>query len=70
LAAVSNIYRWDPTGETWQAMPSNLDEEQKAMVAPVTTLGTYALLAPPGSWMESLPYGVFLPIILKNSEGA
>ena len=64
------IYRWDPTSETWQAISGNLDEEQKAMVAPVTTLGTYGLLAPPGSWMEPLPYGVFLPIILKNSEGA
>ena len=62
------IYRWDPTGETWQAVSGDLDEEQKAIVASVTTLGTYALLAPPGSWMKPLPYGIFLPVILKDAE--
>jgi len=62
------IYRWDPISETWQEVPGSLDEEQKAMVASVTTLGTYALLAPPGPWMEPLPNEVFLPIVIKNSE--
>jgi len=40
-----------------------LDEEQRVIVAPVTALGTYALLAPPGPWMRNL---VFLPLILKR----
>jgi hypothetical protein len=33
------------------------------MTAPVTTMGTYALLAPPGPWMRNL---VFLPLVLKG----
>jgi len=57
------LYRWDPNGGTWQAVPAGLDEERRAMVAPVTTLGTYALLASPGSWMWS--HTIFLPVILK-----
>ena len=57
------LYRWDPNGGTWQAVPASLDEERRAMVAPVTTLGTYALLASPGSWMWS--HTIFLPVILK-----
>jgi len=44
------LYRWDPNNETWQAVPGSLDEEQKAMIAAVTTLGTYALMSPPGPW--------------------
>jgi hypothetical protein len=36
-------------------------------VAPVTTLGTYALLAPPGPWMGSLQ-DLFLPLVLKGFE--
>jgi hypothetical protein len=57
------IRRWDPTSETWQAVAGSLDEEHRAMVASVTTLGTYALLAPPGSWKPSQN---FLPLILKE----
>jgi len=56
------IYRWDPIGETWQAVPGSLDEEQKAMVAPVTTLGTYALLA-----SEPSHHVIFLPVVPKNA---
>jgi N-acetylneuraminic acid mutarotase len=59
------IYRWDPSDGTWQEIGGSLDEEQKAMVAPVTTLGTYALLAPPSEWE---PSRVFLPIILKGAR--
>ena len=44
------IYHWDPNTEEWQAVPGSLDEEQKAMVAAVTTLGTYALLASPACY--------------------
>jgi len=57
------LYRWDPRGERWQAVEGELDEEQRVIVAPVTALGTYALLAPPGPWMRNL---VFLPLILKR----
>jgi hypothetical protein len=57
------IYRWNPIGETWQAVPASLDEGQRVMAAPVTALGTYALLAPPGPWMRNL---VFLPLVLKG----
>jgi hypothetical protein len=60
------IYRWNPVSETWQAVPGELDEGRKAMAAPVTTLGTYALLASPGSW--TWPNAVFLPVVLRNSE--
>ena len=61
------VYRWDPNGEVWQVVPGRLDEEQKALVATVTALGTYALLAPEGSWIEPLPNTVFLPLILKGT---
>jgi len=56
-------YRWDPDGKRWQAVEGELDEEQRVMVAPVDTLGAYALLAPPGLWMCN---HVFLPLILKG----
>jgi hypothetical protein len=58
------IYRWNPVSQVWQAVPGNLDEDRKAMVASVTILGTYALLASPGSWSEPTQR-VFLPIIIK-----
>jgi hypothetical protein len=61
-----DIYRWDPNEETWQAVAGELDEGQRALVAPVTALGTYALLAPPGPWNEPPRNFVFLPIILKG----
>ncbi len=62
------IYRWDPNSETWQVVPGSLDEEQRAMVASVTNLGTYALLAPPGPWTEPPQAVIFLPIILKRVQ--
>ena len=62
------IYRWNPVSEAWQAVPGEIDKQQKAIVAPVTTLGTYALLSPPGSWMDQLPNAIFLPIILRDCD--
>jgi hypothetical protein len=58
-----DIYRWNPSDKRWQRVPGSIQEEQRAMVAAVTTLGTYALLAPPGE----VPRGerVYLPLILK-----
>jgi hypothetical protein len=57
------IYRWNPSSERWQWVPGSLDKEQRALVASVTTLGTYALLMPatgqPVRWQS------FLPLILK-----
>jgi hypothetical protein len=59
------IYRWDSGSQVWQIVPnSSLNEEHQAVVAPVTNLGMYALLAPPGSWNQG-PSNVFLPVILK-----
>jgi YVTN family beta-propeller protein len=58
------IYRWDPNSEMWQVVPGSLDEEQKAVVTTVMTLGTYALMAPPGPWVDV----IFLPLILKGSS--
>jgi hypothetical protein len=55
------IYRWDPNSATWQAVPGSLDEGQKAVVAPVRILGTYALLAPQPS-----STGIYLPIIIRD----
>lgn len=40
------IYRWDPNRQSWAEVPGRLDEEHQALVAPVTTLGTYALMMP------------------------
>ncbi|MFQ5855936.1 MAG: FG-GAP repeat domain-containing protein [Anaerolineae bacterium] len=57
------VYRWDPSSERWWLVPGTLDEEQRAMVASVRALGTYALLAPAGPWIE--PSQVFLPLVLK-----
>jgi hypothetical protein len=61
------IYRWDPVSETWLAVPGALDADHQAMTAPVTILGTYALLALPGPWNGSSPEIIFLPIIQKES---
>jgi hypothetical protein len=58
-AAGLGIYRWEPNSQTWQAVPGRLDAEHRTMVAPITLLGTYALLAPP------VPETIFLPIIPK-----
>jgi hypothetical protein len=38
------IYRWNPNTATWQAVPGSLDQEHRTLAAPVTALGTYALL--------------------------
>jgi len=59
------IYRWEPNSEMWQAVPGSLDEEQRAVVASITTLGTYALMAPVGPWKE--PNVILLPIIFKGA---
>jgi hypothetical protein len=56
------LYRWDPANHRWQTVPqSSLNEADKTMVAPVSLLGTYALLAPPPASSS-----VFLPIIRKG----
>jgi hypothetical protein len=46
-AAHLGLYRWDPASKRWQAVPGQLDLERQELVAQVTALGTYALLAPP-----------------------
>lgn len=58
-----DIYRWNPSDNSWQRVPGSIEEEQRAMVAAVTTLGTYALLAPPGEVTRG--ERVYLPLILK-----
>ena len=60
------IHWWDPTSQTWQSVTGgSLDEAHKAVVAPVTRLGTYALLT---EWGEP-PSGstIFLPVILREA---
>jgi hypothetical protein len=55
------LYRWNPTGHTWELVKdSSLNEEDKAVVAPVSLLGTYALLALPTS------PAIYLPFISKG----
>jgi hypothetical protein len=61
-----SIYHWDPGSENWQIVTSSLDEEQKTMIAPVMSLGTYALLALSGEWSNPTNT-IFLPVILKES---
>jgi ligand-binding sensor domain-containing protein len=61
------IYRWDPNSGTWQGIGGSVDEAQKAVVAPVQTLGTFALLAPLGDWNMPPSSLIFLPVILKNA---
>jgi hypothetical protein len=56
------IYRWDPIRDSWDPVPGELDEGQRMLAATVTTLGTYALLAPP----PPLQNPIFLPIILQR----
>jgi len=57
------IYRWDPNTDQWQWVPGRIDAGQAAVVASVSVLGTYALLAPAG-----LPpmQRVLLPLVLKD----
>jgi hypothetical protein len=59
------LYRWNSSKHRWQTVPdSRLDEAEKTIVAPVTVLGTYALLAPPPS------SSIYLPIIRKDGTPA
>jgi len=60
------IYRWDPDGKGWQAVTGSVDEGQRVMVAPVTVLGTYALLGP-DSIVPPPGQKTFLPIILNGA---
>ena len=60
------LYRWDPVRQTWVEVPAHLDEGQQAVVAPVTALGTYLLLASPGSGGEPFQHVLFLPLLLKE----
>jgi hypothetical protein len=60
------LHRWDPTSETWQAVPASVNEGQRVMVAPVTVLGTYALLGP-DSIVPPPGQKTFLPIILNGT---
>ncbi|MDY7075799.1 MAG: YncE family protein [Chloroflexota bacterium] len=59
------IYHWDSNSETWQETGGSLDEEQKAVVAPVTVLGIYALLSPSSQPTQNV---VFLPVILVQTR--
>jgi photosystem II stability/assembly factor-like uncharacterized protein len=54
------LYRWDPNTGTWQVIPGEQDVEQRAMIAPVTALGAYTLLAPLQQQI------IFLPMVLKG----
>jgi photosystem II stability/assembly factor-like uncharacterized protein len=58
------IYRWDPANAAWQAVGDTIDPERRAVTAQVTALGTYALLAPPGSWAAAR-LEVFLPLVRR-----
>jgi hypothetical protein len=61
-----NIYHWNPISQLWQAVSGKLDEDHKVMIAPITVLGTYALLAPPGPGTGPGSNKILLPIILKD----
>jgi hypothetical protein len=60
-AAGLGIYRWDPNSMTWREVRGQLDVLPQALVAPVTVLGTYALLAP------SELRRIFLPCVLTRA---
>jgi hypothetical protein len=57
-----SLYVWNPASTTWQVISNDLNEEHKAVVASITNLGTYALLASSEAEKES----IFLPLLLKN----
>jgi hypothetical protein len=61
-----SIYWWNPDNQLWQKIGGDVDVEHDAMIAPVTALGIYALLAPPDSWIERSQEAIFLPNILKK----
>jgi hypothetical protein len=59
------VFWWSPAHQSWQAVPDDrLDEDQEAVVAPVTIPGIYALLAPRHELLEN---AVFLPVIFKGA---
>jgi hypothetical protein len=73
------IYRWDFGTATWQALPSERDEETQEVVTPINELGLYALLGTPlpskiavlGAAEADIKCGSgllknYLPLILKN----
>ena len=55
------LHRWDPGVETWEAVTATLDAAHDALVATVTRLGTYALLAP-----TTPSQTVFLPLVMRE----
>jgi photosystem II stability/assembly factor-like uncharacterized protein len=60
------IYRWNPNNDTWQLVADGeLDKEHTTMAAPVTALGTYALLAPSGKWTQPAPHLIFISQISR-----
>jgi hypothetical protein len=67
VPAELGIYRWEPNNQSWQALPSTLDEEHTAVSATVTALGTYALLALAES-LRPLRASIYLPIISTMTE--
>lgn len=58
------IYRWDPAGAAWRAVPGAVDGERRAVAAVVAPLGVYALMAPAGDWAEP-QRKVWLPVLRR-----
>jgi len=54
------LYHWDPNNSTWQQVAGALDPSDRAVVAAVRPLGSYALLAP-----ASVPRA-YLPIVVSR----
>jgi len=63
------LYWWDPVRQMWLKVPAHLDEDQQAVVAPVTALGTYVLLASPGPGGGTSQHVLFLPLLWKEAGG-
>ncbi len=59
------IYWWNPSSQTWEAIPGEVDEYQKAIVAQVTRLGIYALMAPGAGTTPIQDEWVYLPVIIR-----
>jgi hypothetical protein len=59
------IYRWDPTVQQWQALPSNIATERQVVTAPIRTLGVYALLQPT---VSNAPSSVWLPLLCTSGK--
>ena len=49
------MYRWEPNGQRWEKLASEVDAKHQAVVATIRRLGTYALLAPPQRQFSYLP---------------